>query len=121
MNNRILRADRGVSLLLAGERGARGHAVQPAPHAPLAQPHAARAGAGHAAAHAAPALVHRHADAGAGAARAAGAGAAAPAQHPGGLPPGAAGRPHRARRARPAAAAGRLAARRQRHALLHRL
>lgn len=81
-NNPILRASRAFSLLLSSERGARGHAVQPAPHAPLALAHAARGE--HAAARAAAggARLRRHADA----AGAAGAGAAAPAQHPHGLP-----------------------------------
>jgi hypothetical protein len=117
VNNRMLRADRAVSLLLARERGARRHTVQPAPLAPVAVAHAARGGCGgraFAAAGAAATFERQHADA-------AGAGAPAPAKHPRGLSPGAARRPHRARRARCPSAGARLVARCQRHALLHRL
>lgn len=110
----ILRADRGFSLLLASERGAGWHSVQPAQHAPVAVAHAARgvdAGADGGS-------MRRHADAHAGAA---GAGAAAPAQHPGGLPPGDAGRAHRARRAGASSAARLRATCRQRHPILLRV
>lgn len=118
----MLRVGRAVSLLLARERGAHGHAQLSAPLAPVALAHPARGRGARRAraarAERAAARRHRHADAGAGVP---GARAAAPAQHPGGLPPGAAGRARGAGRARRAAAGRRRAPRPQRHALLLRV
>lgn len=111
----MLRAGRGFSLLLTGKRGTGGHAVQPAPHAPVTLAHAAR---GHDTVTRGATRLRWHADARAGTA---GAGAAAPAQHPSGLPPGAARRTHRAGRASAPAAARIIAACRQRHPVLLRV
>lgn len=107
----MLRASRAFSLLLASERGARRHALQPAP---VALAYAARhrhaaAGAGTGA------LLHRDADARTGAA---GGRAGTPGQYPGRLPRSAAGRAYRAGRACEPAAAEHAGVGPQRYSLL---
>lgn len=121
----MLRATRTVSLLLAGERGARWYTVQPSPHASFPVAHTAcdeHAAAGHSAAATTTdaACVHWNANA-CTASRAVGARSDAPAQPPGGLSPGSTGRARSLGRTRAATARCRCAARCQRHPLLLRL